>query len=321
MKKIITAHLTHYRNEGHYGFMRVVLSLITASAVVRALLAVLLVRFEQLLSLAKTLVDPAHKSEYTQQIEAADQRVDRAIASIRKTVATALRHYNLEVAKAAQRLHDRLKDFGNIARKTYEEETAAINVLLADLQGSLAQLVSLLALDGWVAELAAAEAEFEALLALRTSETTVRLQERMADVRRDMDEVYHSMVTLVNAAAVVDSNAPSTPETQAQQAQYDEFIATLNTEITRFNGHADHHQTRKDIAAAVVEPIAPQPYTGEPVVLLPSLQYDSKKLVFSVDYTLSYRHNTNVGTADLIIRGKGRFKGQKVVTFSIVNSE
>ncbi|MDR3261023.1 MAG: hypothetical protein LBT78_04225 [Tannerella sp.] len=39
--------------------------------------------------------------------------------------------------------------------------------------------------------------------------------------------------------------------------------------------------------------------------------------VNSKDFTVTYRKNIEVGTADLIIHGKGAYKGTKTVTFNI----
>lgn len=37
----------------------------------------------------------------------------------------------------------------------------------------------------------------------------------------------------------------------------------------------------------------------------------------TVDFSVTYRNNVNVGTATLILHGKGAYKGQKIVTFNI----
>jgi hypothetical protein len=314
MKKIITAHLLRYRNEGHYGFMRTVLNLIAASTVVQTLVAALLVTFEQLLNLEKTLVDTARKSNLTQLLTDADNRVDRTITGIREVVASGLHHYEAAIVQAAKELHNRLVAFGNIAKKAYEEESAAVSLLLEELQTTFASQVTILGLDGWVTELAAALAAFEELLQMRFAETAAKPAESLTEVRKQIDECYHSIVEKVNAAAVLDDDRAQ----PAAMAAYDDFITLLNVEIAYFNEHDEHHHAKHSIDGTSVDAIPPQPYAGEPVIVLPTVYFNGKKLVFSVDYTLTYRHNTDVGVAEVFIHGKGEYTGKKEITFNIV---
>jgi hypothetical protein len=44
---------------------------------------------------------------------------------------------------------------------------------------------------------------------------------------------------------------------------------------------------------------------------------ETKNLSLGKDFDVSYKNNTNVGTAEVIIHGKGAYKGQFTVTFNI----
>jgi hypothetical protein len=314
MKKILTAHLLRYRNEGHYGFMRKAFGLMAASAAVKALVAALLVTFERLLGLEKALVDVARKSNLTQLLKEADSRVDRALTGIRETVAAGLHHFDPAIVRVATELHNRLVAFGDIAKKAYEEEAATVSLLLGELQTTLTAQVSALSLGPWVTELAAALAAFEELLQERFAEAAAKPTENLLSIKKQLDACFHAIAEKVNAAAIMDA------ESEAQQAtiaDYENFITLLNAEIAYFNEHDEHRRAKQSIDGVNVEAIAPQAHTGEPVIVLPAVSLAGKKLRFSVDYTLSYRHNVKVGVADVIIRGKGGYKGQRVVTFSI----
>jgi hypothetical protein len=106
---------------------------------------------------------------------------------------------------------------------------------------------------------------------------------------------------------------------------YTEFIRQLNQEIAYFNGHLPHH-ARKDIANVAVGDIPAQTYTGEPVIVIPDVFYTAEgqqtvKIVFAKDFTVTYRNNVKVGTAELVLHGKGAYKGNKTVTFNIASVE
>jgi hypothetical protein len=314
MKKIKTIHLNYLRNEAHYEYLVVFKNLLVRfPAIMSLLIAAVYEKFMALLQLEGKLVDAAKKSDYTQKIADADHRVDNDLIGLREAIVSATRHFDPAIADAAKSLYNRMKAFGSISQKSYEEETAAVNILLADLQGEYAQRVNIVGLNAWVTELAAAEAEFEQLLALRSEEAAGKPQERQKDVRREIDVVYHQLTERIDANAVI-----------AEPGTYDEFIDLLNVEITYFNEHT-HRHARKDLSVGdhtVVEPIPTQPYTGKAVTVIPKVHYreDEKKtveLVFAVDFSVTYKNNKDVGTANLIIHGKGKYRGQKTVTFNI----
>lgn len=66
-----------------------------------------------------------------------------------------------------------------------------------------------------------------------------------------------------------------------------------------------------------VEAIADQTYTG--AAIKPQLSvYDGDTLLTSKDYSVSYKANTNVGTATVTVTGKGNYSGKDTTTFQIV---
>lgn len=48
-----------------------------------------------------------------------------------------------------------------------------------------------------------------------------------------------------------------------------------------------------------------------------TLKYNGKKLKKGKDYTVSYKNNKKKGTGKIVIKGKGNFKGQRIIKFKI----
>ena len=69
---------------------------------------------------------------------------------------------------------------------------------------------------------------------------------------------------------------------------------------------------------ATVSSIADQAYTGSPIKPEPTVKMGTKALKPGTDYALSYKDNTNVGTATVTVTGKGSYSGTKKVTFRVV---
>jgi hypothetical protein len=313
MKKIKAIYFGHLRNEAHYEFLWIFSHLVEEYDKVKTSLAALFSTFLTLLATEKKLLDAAHASPLTKQLADADHRVDRAISGIKAAINAARHSLDDAVAEAARELYIRLREFGNIHGKAYEEESAAVQVLLADLNGAYAAQAALVGLQAWATELATAEAAFTQIYLQRGDETALRPQERMTAVRREIEASYQSMITLVDASAIIDTTGA-----------YDEFIAKLNVQVAYFNEH-NHHHARKDLAAGdhtVIEPIDTQAYTGKPITVIPTVHYREEgkpaaELSLGKDFSVTYKNNVNAGMAELTIHGKGTYKGQKSVTFNI----
>ncbi|MDR1332017.1 MAG: DUF6261 family protein [Tannerella sp.] len=316
MKKIHAARLHYFRNGEHGEYMIVFRRLIEDFPAVQTPVAGLYGAFTDLLDREESLLSTMHKSGYTRQIVGIASRIDRILIGMHKTVAAALHHFDPATVRAAQILYDRFAAFGDISKKAYEEEALDVRLLVEDLlSDEYATKVAAVGLSPWVAELQDAGTAFRHLLALRNAESSQKPHERLKDVRHEMDIVYHRMTALITAAALLDGGAGT----------YDEFIALLNAEIAYFNNHTRGH-ARRDLGAGgacTVDPVAPQAATGRPVTPLPVARYREAgrpdvELLFARDYTVSYRNNVRPGMADLLLHGRGAYRGRKTVTFAIV---
>jgi hypothetical protein len=307
--KILTIRFSRLRNEAHYQFLLLLKKLFEAFPNVASIVSTLLQQFYSLLTTEGTLVDVVRSSEYTKQMNEADERLDRALTGLTMAINSALHHPDPNVVKAAQRLDERLKAFrGEIEKKAYEEESGAVKVLLADLQGIYAAQVSLLGLGVWVTEIAAAQALFEQLFLLRNTERAAKSSsENMKDVRRQIEAVYRQIKERIDAYTVM--NGEGTTGT---------FIRRLNEEITYFREHNEHHRIPKDIELTTVATIADQPWEGRPITPLPVATYEGRELTFAFDYDLTYHDNNRPGNATVTLHGKGAWKNKKSVTFTII---
>ena len=315
MKKILAALLHFFRNDAHYEYMIVFRNLLQKFPAVQAIVAALFPEFAALLAQEEALVNFMHKSDYTKKIAEADHRVDNTVTGMRALIAAALHHFDPAWQEAAQSLKNRFDAFGDIAKKSYEEETADVNLLIGDLNSpAYAANVALIGMTPWVTELQYAINLFMDLMGQRNVETAGKPQGRLKDVRHEIDRVYHNMTDRIGAAAIMD-------DTDA----YTQFINELNAEITYFNEHATHRAAKKDLGAGdhcVIEPVATQQYTGKEVTPLSNAWYrrdgkETEKLYLGKDFSVTYKNNVNVGTAELTLHGKGAYRGQKTVTFNI----
>ena len=78
---------------------------------------------------------------------------------------------------------------------------------------------------------------------------------------------------------------------------------------------------QSNISNSVFANISDQTYTGEAII--PGLLgfAGQNQLVLGTDYTATFSKNTNVGTADVLITGKGTYTGEKTLHFNIVKAQ
>jgi hypothetical protein len=304
--KILSIHFNHLRNEAHYQFLLLLQKLFGTYPAVAAIVAGIIAEFNSLLATEGQLVDAVRSSEYTVELKESDERVDRCVVGINSTIKAGLHHFDSTVVAAARKLETVMKAFrGNIESKAYEEESAAVKILITDFQTTYAPQVEKLGLGPWLTELIAAQADFERIFLLRSDQRANKPQEHLKDVRKEIDGVYKKMIEKIDAYTIMNGETDTIA-----------FVKHLNDEITYFNEHS-HRHAKKDIGKAVVESIPDQLFEDEPVIVLPDVSYEEQKLVFTKDYELSFHENDRPGTASISIHGKGAFKGQKTVSFNI----
>ena len=71
------------------------------------------------------------------------------------------------------------------------------------------------------------------------------------------------------------------------------------------------------ITGSSITGLSTKTYTGKAITQTPVVKSGSTTLIEGSDYTVSYKNNTNPGTATVIITGSGNYTGTKEVTFTI----
>lgn len=71
------------------------------------------------------------------------------------------------------------------------------------------------------------------------------------------------------------------------------------------------------ISASAVSEVNAQTYTGNAIKPVPTVKVGGKTLKNGTDFTVSYKNNTELGTATLTVSGKGNYSGNVSKTFTI----
>ncbi|MDR1680468.1 MAG: DUF6261 family protein [Prevotellaceae bacterium] len=314
MVKVTTALLKYFRNREHCRYLIVFLDKVEASTDIKTFLAAKLGPFKIELAREEALIQRMNKSEYTRIIAADDKRIDNCITGIREIITASMRHPTASIRDAAYSLKVRLDEYGRIERQSYESETLAVGMLLEDFASdTYAPKVTLLNLTAWVTELTAGKNAFLQTFALRQAESSAKPIGPVEPVRKIIDKQYRDMVADLDAASLL-----------ASVTGIDAFITALNVEIEYFNDNYAN-RTKKDLSEGTrtyIEDIETQQYSGVAITVVPTVFYrvegeEDVRLELGKDFSLTYKNNIEPGTAEVIVTGKGAYKGNKVATFTI----
>jgi hypothetical protein len=165
------------------------------------------------------------KSPETEQLVEADNARDTVFRGFADAVKSGLNHFDPAKREAARRLQIVFDHYGNIARKSYDAETASIYNFIQEMNDAYAADVAALGLGDWVTQLNDDNQAFEKLMETRYTETGGKTGLRMNDVRKETDRNYLDMLDRIDASILLNGDA-----------QYAPFVNALNVRADRYAG-------------------------------------------------------------------------------------
>jgi hypothetical protein len=314
MKKLVSLKFKSLPFSAHYDFfMKLSLILSSSGDTLKIAVAGLMDDFNSWLAKEDAVIQWIRKSVLTDKIADADGQIDRLLVGINSVVKAFIHSTIPDAMAAANRVQIMLNQYGRVTRESYDEEAGKVRAMLEQYRGAYYADVNTLGLQNWVNELSAAFDIFESLLGQRESEQGAKPTYTAQKVRQGIEEVYQQMVEIINANCIVNVSR-----------DFSDFIDLLNPDIERLN--AEFQKAKKDLGKSnqtFIDPVKTQVYTGKPVTPLPTVYYNDKgkdattQLALGRDFSVTYHNNISIGIAELIVHGKGQYKGSKTVTFLI----
>jgi hypothetical protein len=309
MVKFITLQFRPLPHEAHYKFFeRVIRELAKSGSAVHTALGPLVAELNEWFAKETANVAWYRKSALTAVIARANDRLDHVISGMSANVNASKYSDDPDIVAAAKRLQVMLKSYGNVTRKPYLQEAGAVKAILAHLKGDLAVTVQTAGVADWTAKIEDALNGFVMVFEQREAQSLKKPQLKFSKVRLEIEIVWRRIAMIVNSGVALNIS----PDFEA-------FINALNPEIEYLNNEFRHAKIH--IADAQMSAIEHVIYTGYPCTPVPDVFYingnETVKLALGKDFNISYKNNVNPGNADCIIRGKGKYKGKKFVTFII----
>jgi len=222
-KFIQRVDITHFKNKTHFEFMMEIRTVLSRVDTGTLKIAPQVESFVSLLADEDASIMRIRKYEATDKISSLDSERDNIVHGINNMQRAALRHFDPQVRKAAERLKIVFDTYGEIANLSYDEETAAIYNLIQELD-RLSVESKITGIVPWLTELNRINEELRRMMSERYAEEAKHSHVKLRKVRKDIDAVYHNIVFLLEAGASLDGLTD----------EYTEIFAEINARVSRY---------------------------------------------------------------------------------------
>jgi hypothetical protein len=268
----------------------------------------------------ETIFKWVKKSEYTEKKATADHDRDRTFNGIMGILRIDLKHFDPSIRDNAKHVLNLFENYGDLTKNGYDAETAGIESLIARLiSPEYLPAVQNLSLSPWIMELQNQNELFKEYARDAMQEAVEKPKISPTAARKETDEALHRI--MLRITSLIDFNGPN-----AYAVLVEEFNVLVNHYNTLVHEHYGRLHARTDISDGTITNVGDQAWTGKPVYVIPVVSIVKKEkdgtekvveLVFSQDYTVSYKNNVGPGTATLYIKGIGKYVGELTTTFNI----
>jgi hypothetical protein len=221
--------LDKMRNETHVEYIRDVIDLVKRVGAGSIGVTALLAELEPLFATEQACFEVILRSDLTIKIEEKDHERDSLFHGLKATVSAATYHPVAAKREAATSLLATIDHYGNITRKSYDDESANIDDLLRELDTPANKaLVTTVGVTDYTDRLRQVNNELIAYMHARDTEASQRPVASMKAARAAVDKVLHAML------ARVESQVNLYGLTSAS-SDYSPFVNEWNTLAGRYN--------------------------------------------------------------------------------------
>lgn len=201
MNKIITVRIGNLRNAEDFGFMQRIAAItnLLTDAADKAVVD----SFNAAVTAFDKALKDSQSSEYSTAVQKADEQADKAWRAITATLKIEVEHPLEAVRAAAAKGLAIINKYGDITKKSYDEEYGNMYNALQDFDALGEEQQKLAYIDTWVAELQARYDEFIAARKSRNAEDAEKMLGLVKLRRQQCDVEFRKLCDYVNLMASI----------------------------------------------------------------------------------------------------------------------
>lgn len=232
MLSIKTAYNYNARTDEDFGFQSRVYNL-AAATLLQEVDAPVLAAFKKGLDAFDDALKQSIKNSHTEDVEAADNKVDFLYTGFTMYIRSLTYHPSEQTSTGAKMVEAILDKYGTITKLAYDQEYGALHNSMQELTAVAAETQTLLAMPAWLEAITLAEAQFQTLRSMQTSERGLYQVGLLKEARAAADEAYKKFVNSINAFAVAFG-----------EENYAAFIREVNVMVDNLNANIKARSTR-----------------------------------------------------------------------------
>ena len=244
MQKLENIALLRMRNNEHFQFMTDVDQLIITNQASELAIDSLYPAFKTALAAEDTAMRVELGSMKSKSIEELDKLRDKTWNAISLRVKATLLSPLASEAESAEFVSRIIDLYGDLRAKSYNEESAGLSNLVADLQlPANAEQVNKVGIQRWVTELKNQNDQFQTVFNERNAELAGRESGDVRAVRLQIDPIYLQMAEIINATIVM---GIAKPAAISFVGQLNEKIKYYKTTMASRNGKVKPEEPLKE---------------------------------------------------------------------------
>jgi hypothetical protein len=233
MNKIKKLKISHLRNEEWFKFMSEIIKLIKDDNASYGSTSPEIGELVALQTKADLVLKQMRKSFTTAELEQLDADREKIYSGMKLLISGMTYHDQKSKVDAAHNLLDVFKNYGDITRQTYDEETGTIYNLVEDLKHKYTNEVSELNLSEWVERLKNANDSFDEKIRTRDVESGTKPEFTMLEIRQEATPKYEVIMDKLYASALLHTDEDT----------YQTVINNINAAIDRFKVMLSHRKS------------------------------------------------------------------------------
>lgn len=244
MQKLENIALLRMRNNEHFQFMTDVDQLIITNQASELAIDSLYPAFKTALAAEDTAMRVELGSMKSKSIEELDKLRDKTWNAISLRVKATLLSPLASEAESAEFVSRIIDLYGDLRAKSYNEESAGLSNLVADLQlPANTEQVNKVGIQRWVTELKNQNDQFQTVFNERNAELAGRESGDVRAVRLQIDPIYLQMAEIINATIVM---GIAKPAAISFVSQLNEKIKYYKTTMASRNGKVKPEEPLKE---------------------------------------------------------------------------
>jgi hypothetical protein len=249
-------------------------------------------------------------SPLTKQIQEFDKSRDESFLEIRRAVSAAVKSSIPTNVEAGQKLEIFLNPYHKLEKEPILSETSTLNYLQIQFNSDpmLHNAAATLQLTTVFANLFSANEQVSLLWNQRAHEDAQKGGPSPSSLRNDLEKCYHNFCDVVIQSLNLQPSVLLEDLFSVMNEIRIKYAKSLPVKLTDANTSVDAIPTQKYTGQAI---------TPIPRVFVKTEDNEFNELRFTVDFFVTYRNNTEVGEAKIIIHGKSKYSGSYTSTFHI----